>query len=62
MGNLLILKASHKEMTTSGNIVKGFRRWDFCAYTGEYYSEAGIGKYAGALYLLLFFLGYIDSY
>ncbi|EWM54113.1 hypothetical protein RF007C_01185 [Ruminococcus flavefaciens 007c] len=55
MRNLLILKASHKEMTTSGNKIKGFRRWDFCAYTGEYYSEAGIGKYAGALCLLLFF-------
>ena len=43
MSNLLILGAGQHGVTLSENIVKGFGHGDNCAYTGKFYSEAGIG-------------------
>ena len=42
MSTMLISGAGQYGVTLSENIVKGFGCRDNCAYTGKFYSEAGI--------------------
>lgn len=43
MSTMLISGAGLYVVALSENIVKGFRYGESCAYTGKFYSKAGIG-------------------
>ena len=43
MSNMLISGAGQFGVALSEKILKGFGHGDNCAYTGKFYSEAGIG-------------------